>query len=371
MKTAVIILPTYNESRNIKELLNRIIVVSKKIEDWIIKILVVDSSSPDGTAEIVKEMGKYNKSLHIISTEKSGLGQAYIDGFSYCMENLNPYVMFEMDADLSHNPDDIPAFLNKIQDGADFVVGSRYIKGGSIPKNWGIDRKIFSILGNLVIRFGFMKLSITEWTNGYRAIKTWLVKEHIDTLRGYTGYVFQVAFLDNAIKSGAVVKEIPVNFIDRVEGSSKIDSFEYIYQTLKYVFFHSTFIKFAIVGGVGFIIDFGISFLLIEIITTAVWLSTIISAETAIVSNFILNNKWSFKHKKISRKSGRKSFIWSFLKFNIIASGSIIIQTTAMTVTTNIFGLTYWYIYKVLIITLVIIPYSYFFYNKLVWKENG
>ena len=273
-----------------------------------------------------------------------------------------------MDADLSHNPDDIPRFISAIEKGADFVVGSRYIPGGSIPQDWGIHRKLFSILGNLIIRFGFMKFSVTEWTNGYRAMKSWVVKKHLQDMEGYTGYVFQIALLDKALKSGACVSEIPVKFTDRVEGISKIDSFEYIYQTITYVFSHSSFIKFIIVGGIGFIIDFGISFMLIERVMIAVWLSTAISAEAAIVSNFLLNNQWSFKHKRLSRKEN--SLLWSFFKFNIIASGSLLIQTIGMTISTHIFGLTYWYVHKILLITCIIIPYSYFFYNKLVWKDK-
>lgn len=368
MRTAVIVLPTYNESKNITEVLERIFNIAKTIDQWAIHVLVVDSNSPDKTAETVKKLQNKYASLSLLETEKEGLGQAYIRGFSEALKKLNPYVLFEMDADLSHNPNDIPKFLKKIEEGADFVIGSRYIPGGSIPANWGLHRKLFSILGNWIVRLGFMKLSVTEWTNGYRAIKSWVVTKHLDDLTGYTGYVFQVALLDNALKSGAKVLEIPVNFTDRVKGSSKIDSVEYIYQTLEYVFLNSSFIKFAIVGSIGFIIDFGISYVFIENLKIVVWITTIISAETAIVSNFFLNNQWSFKHKRLSRSES--SLLWSFIKFNIIASGSLIIQTVGMSVTTHIFGLEYWYLYKVIIIIFVIIPYSYFFYNKLVWKDK-
>lgn len=368
MRKAVIVLPTYNEAKNIGKMLQSIFEVESDIHNWSINILVVDSNSPDGTAVFVEKLQKKHNNLSLLKTEKEGLGQAYIHGFTYALDNLNPFVLFEMDSDLSHDPKDIPKFLKKIEEGSDFVVGSRYIPGGSIPKDWEIHRKIFSVVGNWIVRLGFMKLSVTEWTNGYRAIKSWIVKKHLTDMEGYTGYVFQIALLDNAIKSGAKVQEIPVNFTDRIEGSSKIDSVEYIYQTIKYVFLNSSFIKFAIVGGIGFIIDFGISYFLIETVIVSVWLSTIISAETAIASNFLLNNQWSFKHKRLNRKE--RSLLWNFIKFNAIASGSLLIQTVGMTVSTNVFGVTYWYIYKVLIIIFIIIPYSYFFYNKLVWKDK-
>lgn len=367
-KKAVVVLPTYNESKNIADVIDKIFIVASSVAGWDFNIVVVDSSSPDNTADVVKSAMKKYPNLYLISTKKEGLGKAYIVGFTYAIERLNPYILFEMDSDLSHDPDDIPKFIEKITNGADFVVGSRYIPGGSIPKDWGWDRKFYSILANLTVRIGFMKFSTTEWTNGYRAIKTWLVKKYINDLQKYTGYVFQVAFLDMAIKSGAHMAEVPVHFTDRKEGVSKINSKEYIFQTLYYVFRKSSFIKFAIVGLIGFTIDFSISYFLIEILSLVVWLSTLMSAETAIISNFIFNNHWSFRHKKLD--NGEQNIIWSFIKFNLIASGSLIIQTVGMTLTTHFLGRSHWYIYKVFIIAFIIIPYSYLLYNKLVWKDK-
>lgn len=367
MQKALVVLPTYNESKNIAKLLKHIFKVGKNIQNWELHVLVVDSSSPDGTNKIVSDLQKKYSRLHLLETRKEGLGKAYLRGFSFALESLKPGVFFEMDADLSHNPDDIPAFLDKIENGADFVVGSRYIPGGSIPRNWGIHRKVFSIIGNLIVRLGFMRLSVTEWTNGYRAIRSWLVSKHLDDLKGYTGYVFQVAFLDNAINSGAVVKEIPVHFVDRVEGVSKINSFEYILHTLLYVFTHSSFIKFVIVGAIGFVIDFGISFVGIEITKSAVWKATLLSTETAIISNFLLNNFWAFSYKKLEHSL--QTYFVSFLKFNLISSGSIVIQTVGVFLATLYFGQGLWWLYKMLIITFIIIPYSYIFYNAFIWKK--
>ncbi len=369
MHKAAIILPTYNEAKNIVHLIEQIFDVTKEIKNWDIHILVVDSNSPDNTADIVQELIKNNKKLHLLRTDKEGLGKAYVRGFQYALDVINPFILFEMDADHSHTPKKIPEFLSEIEKGADFVIGSRYMKGGAIPDDWGIHRKFLSFFGNWIIRLGFMNLKITEWTNGYRAIKAWIIKDSLQHLQNYTGYVFQVALLDNAIKMKANIKEIPLKFIDRREGVSKINSGQYTFQTLWYVFTHSSFIKFCIVGGIGFIVDFGISYVFIVIVHTAVWLATIISAETAIISNFLFNNFWSFRHKKLSRKSN--NFLWSFFKFNVIASGSILIQTIGMELSTGAFGRHYWYIFKILIIAFIIIPYSYFFYNKVVWKDNN
>lgn len=368
MRKAVIVLPTYNEKGNVRKLINLIDDVRKKITNWEIEILVVDSHSPDKTIEEVKKLQKEIANLYFIETKKEGLGKAYISGFQYAIEKLKAYVIFEMDADLSHDPKLIPLFLKEIEKGADFVIGSRYIKGGSIPKDWGWNRKLFSILGNLIIRFGFMKIKITDWTSGFRAIKTWVVKDALSFIKNYSGYVFQVAFLDYAIKNGARVSEVPLNFIDRKWGKSKINSFQYIVQTLFYVLTNSSFIKFVIVGLIGFVIDMGILYLLVEkihISTKLVWLAQSISAETAIISNFLLNNFWSFAYKKI-----KNNHLLSFIKFNFVSLGSLLIQTITLQVAVNIFGRQNWFIYKVLIIAFIIIPYSYILYNKLIWKEK-
>lgn len=368
MRKAVIILPTYNEAGSIEGLINKTFAVTNNSKIWETYIIVVDSESQDGTQEKVgKLINKYPR-LQLLKTKKEGLGKAYIQGFQKALDTLNPYLIFEMDADFSHDPNDIPKFFKKIEEGADFVVGSRYRKGGSIPKNWGIHRKIFSIGANIVIRLGFMKLNMTEWTNGFRAIKSWLVKKAIPHIENYSGYVFQVAILDFAVKNKSNIQEIPVHFKDRVHGKSKINSTQYIIQTFLYVLLNSPFIRFTVVGLIGFVLDFGISYLLIEKLKFVVWLSTLISTETAIISNFVLNNYWSFSYKKLESKL--TAIIPNFIKFNVVSSGSILIQTVGVQIAVNIFGKNLWYLYKIIIIAFVIIPYSYILYNKFIWKER-
>lgn len=369
MRIAAIILPTYNESKNIPVLIDKLIEVNSTVPNWELHTVVVDSDSPDETGRIVEDIynsdTKKYRNLHIVKTRKEGLGKAYIEGFTTAMEKIQPYVLFQMDADLSHNPDNIPDFLEKIEKGADFVIGSRYSKGGSIPHDWALYRKLLSVIGNYVIKFGFMKLGISDWTSGFRAMRVWVLKKSLDKVTNYTGYVFQVALLDNAVKSGARIEEVPIQFVDRREGASKINSIQYTLQTLFYVFQYSAFIKFCIVGGIGFIVDFALSYLFIDFMHTAVWLATVISAESAIISNFLFNNFWSFSHKKVEN-----NLIGSFLKFNSIALGSIIIQAVGMEFSSNMFGKELWPLYKFIIIICVIIPYSYILYNKFVWKNK-
>lgn len=378
MKKAVIVIPTYNESGNIEKLLSEIFTVTRDIANWTIEVLVVDSNSPDKTAEIVNRMKNEQPLLHLLQTEKEGLGKAYTKGFTYALTYLKPFVLFEMDADFSHDPKKIPEFIKVIEKGADFVVGSRYIKGGSIPKDWGLHRKLLSVIGNLVVRLGFMRLSITDWTGGYRAIKVWVVKEALTHIEKYSGYVFQIALLDYAFNKKITIKEVPFHFSDRQKGVSKIPTIQYFFQSLWYVFTHSGFIKFVIVGFVGFGIDFGFAYVFINAFHIAKTLSNVLSAEIAIIGNFYLNNFWSFKEKKIS--GGVFEYIKKFVLFNTVSSGSIVIQWLGLTILLKIFGdyiinidmlnIQSWIIYKILIIAFIIIPYSYILYNKIIWKKQ-
>lgn len=379
MKKVVVIAPTYNEKGEIENLINRVFDQSKKLSNWEIYLLIVDSNSEDGTIEIVKKLQKKTSYLHLLETEKEGLGKAYLKGFKYCEEKINPYLIIQIDADGQHDPDKIPEFIKKIEQGADFVVGTRYSKGGSIPKNWGLHRKILSIGANSIVKFGFMKLKVTEWTNGYRAIKFWLVKNAYDHLKNYSGYVFQVAFLDFAIKNNAVLDEIPIHFRERTTGISKINAFQYSFQTFLYVFNNSSFIKFVIVGFIGFAVDFSFAYLFINKFNIAKAPANMLSAEVAIVSNFFLNNFWSFKDKKIA--GGFFAYLVKFITFNFVSSGSIVIQGVGLSLSLKFFGDTTihffgvasvgsWIVYKILIIALIIIPYSYILYNKFIWKKT-
>ncbi|KKP67862.1 MAG: Glycosyltransferase [Candidatus Roizmanbacteria bacterium GW2011_GWA2_35_19] len=368
MRKLVVILPTYNEKGNVGLLITEIFDKLDTLKNWELSILVVDSKSPDGTGTEIKKLRKKYPRLYLLEVAKEGLGRAYTQAFSYLEKNINPYLVIQMDADLSHNPDSLPDLIKKIENGADFVIGSRYIRGGSIPPNWGLHRKFLSVMGNLTVKLGFMKLRISDWTSGYRAIKFWLVKKAFQHIKNYSGYVFQIAFLDFALKNNAVIGEVPIHFRERKSGVSKINFVQYIFSIFLYIFLHSSFIKFAIVGVLGFGVDFGISYLMIEILHKAVWISTLLSTETAIISNFIMNNFWSFSDKKI--EGGITKFITSFLKYNLVSSGSIAIQTFGVSLLASLLGKQFWFLYKVTIITLVVIPYSYFFYNKFIWKSK-
>lgn len=379
MKKALVILPTYNEAGTIEKLIIDILAQNQNALNWEIQVLVNDSSSTDDTAKIVKTLQKkYLNNIYLLETKKEGLGKAYHQAFLYAIQHIQPFVIIQMDADFSHNPNDIPLFLGSIAKGADMVIGARYIKGGSIPKNWGIHRKVLSIFANFIIRLGFMKPNIHEWTNGYRAIKIWLIKDSLEHIKNYSGYVFQIAMLDYAIKREAKLAEIPNNFIDRKYGKSKIFVSQYILQIFTYIFSHSSFIKFVIVGLIGFAVDFSFAYLLINKFHLNKPSANMLSAEIAIFFNFLLNNFWSFKDKKII--GGFFAYLIKFITFNFVSSGSIIIQGVGLSLALRfigdknlqLFGINIgsWIIYKILIIAFIIIPYSYILYNKFIWKKR-
>ena len=366
MYKATIVLPTYNEAGNIVKVIEEIMALQGKIKPWQLAILVVDDNSPDQTAKLVAKLQSKYANLFLLQGKKQGLGKAYVRGFEFAITKLKAEIVFEMDADLSHPVSLIPKMLEKIDRGADFVIGSRYIKGGSIPKDWGLHRKIFSVCANLIVTLGFMNFKVRDWTSGYRAIKTGFISQILPEMGQYNGYVFQIALLDKAIKHNLNIANVPLKFKDRKKGVSKINAIEFIFNIFLYMFLNSSFIKFAIVGFIGFIIDFGITYLGVEIFKTAIWLATLLSTTTAVFSNFILNNLWSFSHKKIS---GTNRVINSFFKFALVSIGSITIQTLSLEFLTRFFGQQYLYLFKVMVIALVIIPYSYIMYNRFVWKK--
>lgn len=230
----VIVLPTYNESGNILRLLKEIKKQQVKLKNTNLFILVVDDKSPDGTAAIVKKYSATNPNVYLLSGKKQGLGVAYIRGFDYAIKKLKADVVFEMDADFSHNPNDIPRFVKKIQEGNDFVIGSRYIKGGSIPENWPLIRKLNSKVGNIFARYVAGLGDIKDCTSGFRAINTKVFTNIPLASLNAAGYAFQINVLHEAVEENYIISEIPISFANREVGVSKLQIKD-ITEFLKYV----------------------------------------------------------------------------------------------------------------------------------------
>lgn len=222
MKT-IIIIPTYNEIDNIERIINTVLNIQNDLN-----VLIVDDNSPDGTANTVREKYSDDKRIHlIVRKEKMGLGTAYIEGFKYALEKGFDYI-FEMDADFSHNPEDIPRFLETIKD-YDLVIGSRYITGVNVV-NWPLSRLFLSYGANVYTRI-ITGMPIKDATGGYKCFRADALRK-IDLNKVKTnGYGFQIEMNYRLWKSGAKIKEIPIIFIDRRSGVSKMNK-KIIYEAI-------------------------------------------------------------------------------------------------------------------------------------------
>jgi dolichol-phosphate mannosyltransferase len=213
MKTLIII-PTYNELENLPTLLPE--VLSK---DDGINVLIVDDNSPDGTATFVESEIKNNNRIHLIKRpSKRGLGTAYIAGFKFALQNRYDFV-FEMDADFSHDPKEIPRFLNEIKN-SDVVLGSRYVNGVNVI-NWPMRRLLLSSFANYYTRF-ITGMPVHDATGGFKCFRREVLEAiNLEKVTS-NGYAFQIEMTFKAWKKGFKVKEIPIIFVDRVKGKSKM-----------------------------------------------------------------------------------------------------------------------------------------------------
>lgn len=212
----LVIIPTYNEIENIQKLLPELLALTTGFD-----ILVVDDSSPDGTAQFVKKMTEQHSRIHLLlRQQKNGLGQAYIAGFKWGIEH-GYEALVEMDADFSHRPLDLVKILNEL-DSSPVVVGSRYVDGGATV-NWGIGRKIISRGGSLYSRL-ILGYPVRDWTGGFNGWHTKVLTDiGLDQIRS-NGYSFQIELKYKAQKKGYTVKEVPIVFEDRRVGQSKMST---------------------------------------------------------------------------------------------------------------------------------------------------
>ena len=214
MNKILVIIPTYNEAQNIEELIARI--TALKLD---LNFLIIDDSSPDGTADIVKDLMNNNSNISlIIQSSKSGLGTAYKRGFKWAIEQQYDKII-QIDADLSHNPKSIPKLIEASME-YDLVIGSRYIKGINVI-NWPMSRLLLSYFANKYVKL-LTRLRINDSTSGYKCIKTQVLKEiDLDKVQSQ-GYSFQIEINFLAFYKGFRLKEIPIVFHDRTIGESKM-----------------------------------------------------------------------------------------------------------------------------------------------------
>ncbi len=211
---AIVIIPTYNELNNVQRLVPELRQLYPDLD-----ILIVDDNSPDGTGDYIEELGKTDNKIHLIERKgKLGLGTAYVAGYKYMLEN-NYDIAFQMDADYSHDPREIKNFLKMI-DKYDLIIGSRYLNGVNVI-NWPMQRLLLSYFANKYTKF-ITGLPINDCTGGYKCFKREVLQAiNLDAIKS-NGYAFQIEMNFKAWKKGFKLGEIPIIFLDRVEGTSKM-----------------------------------------------------------------------------------------------------------------------------------------------------
>lgn len=378
-KTAVVIIPTYNEAATIGDMIDYLFEKTfPAILGWQMKLLIVDDTSPDGTYKVVQAKQKKNKDLYLsLSKQKAGIGAAYVRGFKYALKELKADVVIEFDGDFQHPPETIPVMLKEIDNGADYVLGSRKIKGGSNPKGWGFKRLFFSEFGGITARFilffpfkNFFK--VTDPTGGLKASR---VKDFVDILdmdHLYSrGFAYKMEFLYKMMALKAKVKEIPLQFGLRESGASKIDpqtAKEILFTVIKLRWFDpltQKFLKFGTVGSIGYVVN-AVGLAVVYNLTYIEWLAWLLSTEIAIISNFTWNNLWTFKADKIT---GLVMLAKKFLQFNFTSIGALLIQTISGAGLVYLTGVNRQLILPFVIVFLVL-PYNWTMYNVFIWKKK-
>jgi len=388
-KVAVVIIPTYNEADSIGKMVGHLFTKTfPQIKTWQMKLLVVDDTSPDGTYKIVQEKQKKYQNLELyLNPEKKGIGFAYLVGFRHAMEKMAADVLIEFDGDFQHPPETIPVMLAEIDRGADYVLGSRKIPGGSNPKGWGFKRVFFSEVGGFVARFVMFFpfkpfFQITDPTTGLKASRVSGFVEKMDMDNLYSKkFAYKLEFLYKMVGLKAKIKEVPLKFGLRTVGESKIapDTAKDIFKTAVLLRwrdpFTQKFFKFGVVGGFGFIVNVvgARLFKQVLITNTALTISLVnslanaMAAELAIISNFIWNNLWTFSEEKITKFS---RLISKFAAFNVssVVTG-IVVPSFIIGVLTGLFG-DYLFFYQIIAIFGLTVPLNWIVYNRLIWKKK-
>lgn len=218
MDRKAVIIPTYNEKENIEKIIRAVFALEGEYH-----ILVIEDGSPDGTAAIVRRMQEeFPERLFMIERKgKLGLGTAYITGFRWCIENGYDYI-FEMDADFSHNPNDLPKLYKACREGADLAIGSRYCNGISVI-NWPIGRVIMSYYASVYVRT-VLGMKVYDTTAGFKCYRRRVLETiDLDKVR-MKGYGFQIEMKYTTYRLGFNITEVPIIFVDRTEGTSKMSS---------------------------------------------------------------------------------------------------------------------------------------------------
>lgn len=369
MKTTIIV-PTYNEEKVIASTIDELQVFMLLLEKYKINILIFDSHSSDNTVlEIKKLQARYGNIILLQEGKKSGLGSAYIQAMQYAMDELKSDIVFEYDADGSHQPKYIPLMLAQLEH-CDCVVGSRYVPGGAVDEGWCFYRKFLSRGASWLSQI-FLSRKFKDYTSGFRATKTQALKKiNLKNLFSKQ-YAYKIHLFWELYKTGARIEEFPIEFVDRKQGKSKLPRFnilESIWVLLKLRYREmKRFIKMCVCGTCGMAVQF-VLFNLLRLHFHET-ISVPISIEAAIVTNFFVHNTISFREYKISKQQKLSYWLNQFGKFNLLSLLSMLIQTLIMHAGITVFGSSFVVANVLLIMGMMVGSITnYFSYKAYVWK---
>ncbi len=367
----VVIVPTYNEKVNIEKMIPILEDIFKEIKNHEMSILVADDQSPDGTGEVVKEYMKKWDNVELLEGNKEGLGAAYVRAMRHAMDDLGAGAVIEFDADFQHDPNNIPRLVAAMDEGYDYVIGSRYIKGGSVPKEWGIHRKFISFFGgSLFARLVLFMFKVHDTTSGLKLTKSEYLRR-VDLEHLYSKYyAYKIQILYEIYRMGAKIKEIPIQFYERKEGSSKITSKDLIDSLLVVIKLRirdsKSFLKFLVVGGTGFLLNAIGLRTLVEVGHLNPSVANLVANVFVIFVNYNFNNLWTFSHNKTTSLG---PYLKKMAQFYLTSSiGVIFIQTGTIFIGDTLIGRKFYFLYF-LIGTGLLLIWNFTIYSRFIWKN--
>ena len=360
------VLPTYNEEENIENIIQQILKEEKNQSKHTFSILVVDDNSTDDTQAIVQRYISLNSKIHLVTGQKKGLGDAYKRGFKFALNDLKADLIFQMDSDGQHDTSLIPNFVSYIEEGKDVVIGSRFVEGGTTP-DFSFSRLLMSKVGNLLVRYVGGVTQVNDCTSGYRAIRASYLKELDFSYLSTRGYSFQSSLICDLAWRGANISEIPIEFSSRQGGDSKLalrDQIEFLLNIPRLGFRNlEDFMKYSLVGVSGVFVNLGLYLFLTRYYEISEVVAPLIAIESALISNFILNNFWTFG-KRITQSRIRVKFV----KFHLVSGFSALINYSAFLTLFLVFGL-YDILANLIGIGLAAIV-NYLINSNWTWKDN-
>ena len=312
------VVPTFNEAPNVAPLLRRL---TGLYRDPDAVFLIVDDESPDGTADLVRELAAADGRIRLLEGPRRGLGRAYVRGMLHALESLRARTIVQMDADFSHDPADAARLLARLADGADVAIGSRYVAGGSLDPRWHVGRRLLSRWGNRFARWIADIRGVRDCTSGFKAIRADALRTAgVEDIRA-RGHTFQVMLLHRLLHTGARVVEEPIHFRDRERGRTKLGlasilEFFYTVWWLRLTS-HRVLFKYGLTGVAGALVNLGSFQLLLEL-GLHKFLASPIAIELSIVSNFLMNNYWTFADRIMVGPRRIRG-----LKFNVVSLATL------------------------------------------------